>query len=504
MKTIVVSLILLGLCANICYADVTPTAQLSSIASLWLNGTATKVYSIENQTDAVFWNQAGLTPAPASPVGVEYDRVIFGPGTSNDTIYVYGLLHTSNLKIHKRTLNATIVGWGNDTSMACVIKDEVIILPIELSSNANSVSIMTAVAPGYLAILLHVTEEGNSQIYLILVSGNTATSYTLASFSLISTPLCKGHYYVLGNIWYDIGAAAFFYTYSDFDYESANCQTEPTTYFYKVYLGGHYVNGTAYWAAPGLPLTASVGALSEGILAAKIKGGGDNWLNSSNIYVVYKDMTASPPVTYYSKTAKDPNTTAGGAFSVLVSDDATTDATKTYIPLSVWASNFTYGIAVACYNQTDASTYNYPIWNFLNGTTTATDSGLSYTGLTNSDGGAASLSGWMLSTGYTLVGGWYTSDSDTYNYQMGTFYANGTANQTASTLATVMGPVSFFQDVKGAMWVGWTDVDTNNDWTYAGYLAKFQGQINVVVAGANTLSAVLTFIAFLLASIVAY
>ena len=109
----------------------------------------------------------------------------------------------------------------------------------------------------------------------------------------------------------------------------------------------------------------------------------------------------------------------------------------------------------------------------------------------------------MLSTGYTLVGGWFTSTSNTYSYQMGTFYANGTANQTASTLATVMGLVSFFQDVKGAMWVGWMDVDTGNYMTYAGYLAKLQGQTNVVV-GADTLSTALAVVAFLLASIVAY
>ena len=95
-----------------------------------------------------------------------------------------------------------------------------------------------------------------------------------------------------------------------------------------------------------------------------------------------------------------------------------------------------------------------------------------------------------------------SSPTDAYTIQMGTFYANGTVNQAASTLAIIDGGISFFEDVKGAMWIGWTDVDTANFLTYAGYVAKLQGQINV--AGANALSTILSLVAFLLASIVAY
>lgn len=53
------------------------------------------------------------------------------------------------------------------------------------------------------------------------------------------------------------------------------------------------------------------------------------------------------------------------------------------------------------------------------------------------------------------------------------------------------------------MWIGWTDVDTANSFTYAGYVAKLQGQINVA-GGANALSTVLALVAFLLASILAF
>lgn len=498
-------MIILGLCANLCYgADVVPTSQFSALASLWLNSTATKVYSAANETDAMIWNQYAQTPVPASPSGVTPQSVIFGPGTTNDTIYVYGVTVTDGGqidKIYKRTLNATIIGWGNDTTMSCVIKDETILSAIPVSDGRATV------APGYLAIFTTGSDGTYDQVYLTLVSGNTATMFQLTSVT-DSTATCTS--FTLGNIWYDIGAGAFFYTYSKWVYSSTCADirklTEDTlrtlstpTSTHTIYLGGHYLNGTAYWPAPGLAM-APIAAANQ---PTSIIGGGDNWLNSSNIYVVYKDSTVTPPVIYYSKTAKATNTISGGAFSVLVSDDATPNAVKTYTPLSVWASNFTHGIAVACANQTDGSTYNYPIWNFLNGTTTATDSGLSYTGVTNSDGGAVGLSGWMLSTGYNLVGGWLTSTSNTYSYQMGTFYANGTVNQTASTLGNIQGPLQFFQDANGAMWVGWTDIDTGNGLTYAGYLAKLQGQTNVVV-GADTLSIALAVVAFLLASIVAY
>lgn len=39
-----------------------------------------------------------------------------------------------------------------------------------------------------------------------------------------------------------------------------------------------------------------------------------------------------------------------------------------------------------------------------------------------------------------------------------------------ATLGTLKGSVRFFADINGAMWVGWTDIDTANHVTYAGYL----------------------------------
>ena len=230
--------------------------------------------------------------------------------------------------------------------------------------------------------------------------------------------------------------------------------------------------------------------------------GGDNWVNATYLYVVYKDTSATPPVIYHSKTSKSLSTTSGGAFSVLVSDVTATNEAKTYTPLRVWASNYTYGIAVACVNQTDANTYNLPIWNFLNDTTTATGSGLHYTEVTTNAGGATASDGWMLTTGYTLAGTFKASTSDVYAHLFGTFYGNGTTNSTAVNLGSIQGPVSYYEDVNGTMWIGWTDVDKDNSMTYAGYLTKLQGQLSGL--GANALSTILAFVALFLVSLFAF
>ena len=500
---IIASLIILGLCANFCYAAVTTTSQASAMSTSWLSNTPTKVYSAANETDAAIWNQRALASPPTGAAAVGESEVIFGPGTSNDTAYVYGFIidDFKISQIYKRTLNATIVSWGNDTNMASVVKDD------SISSTTPAEYYRTAVGPGYLAIL-SIGTDGTStkQAYLNLVSGTTATEYKLTSVSDIActTGASTTTDLKIGNIWYDKESGAFFYTYSK-SVTSKTCTSGSTvagseTVANTIYLGGHYANGTAYWAAPGLSLTPVAADHSIGSLTA----GGDNWLNATNIYVVYKDTSSSSNTIYFTKLSKKTTTTSAETFTALVTDDATTGATKDYIPLSVWASAHTFGIAVYCMTQTGTSTYEPVLWNYLNGNTTAiTHSGLSYTEVTG-EGGMFSLSGWMLNTGYTLVGSWGTPTTATDSvliHKIGTFFANGTANQTGSTLASIRGPVSYYEDGNGTMWVGWTDVDTGNSATYAGYLAILQNQIN---AGANTLSTVLAFVALFLASIFAF
>ena len=163
---ITASLIILGLCANICYAATpTPTNQANAMSRLWLNGTATQVYSVVNQTDAAIWNQYAQIVALDSPTGVSSFSILFGPGTTNETMYVWGLHLNSDYefdKIYKRTLNANIIGRGTDTSMECVIKDEVITLPFAADASP-------AVAP-------------DSPAFLSSVQYKLSTKYTSQSF----------------------------------------------------------------------------------------------------------------------------------------------------------------------------------------------------------------------------------------------------------------------------------------------------------------------------------
>lgn len=138
MKTYFLLLLVLSFCTSVCYG-VTTTSQKDSIASSSLNSSATKVYSAANQTDAIY-------------NGVAPENVFFGPGASNDTAYVWSITFSGTGtarkldKIHKRTLNPTIVGWGNDTTMASVIKDDA------LASTTPSADLKHAISPGYLAM----------------------------------------------------------------------------------------------------------------------------------------------------------------------------------------------------------------------------------------------------------------------------------------------------------------------------------------------------------------
>ena len=521
MMKIVASLVILGLCANVCFAQgatpVSSTNGATAFSSSWLNSSATKVYDISNSTDALNWNSASTATAVA---GVPATNVIFGAGASNDTSYVYGIVTDSSTdmvtKIVKRTVNNTIVGWLNDTVEASVIAtDSAITTTIVADSGAYT----AATGPGYLALLTQGSDGTNNQVYVTILSGTSPSSTKITSTldivtaTTTTTQGCTTTTYGIGNIWYDKAAGAFFYTYWKLvESETAPaaagdaCTTTPAASSPTVYtigLGGIYVNGTAYWTAPLSLATATAANAVSNVI-----GGPDNWLNATNIFVIYLDSTAAGTgtgatgVTYSSKTTKAITTTTGGSFSALATNsisgtvgDAAYVETQ-FTPAAVWASNFTYGITVSNYTQsgaTPAESYTYT--NYLNGTATATDSGLS----SSSAVAAGAFYGWQLNTGFTLVASFETATS--VAWVAGTWYANGTVNATATTIATLVSPVSFYEDVNGTNWVGWTDYDTSaNALTYAGYLAKFQGQLNVPT-GASILSALSAFVALFLAAI---
>jgi len=540
---IVASLVILGLCANVAFGATVAIAGTSQgSAFTGLNSTAQKVYTAANSTDAANWNPTVVdTTAGTDPSGIPFSNVIFGPGATNDTSYVYGYSTTtassqvSITTLVVRTLNNTIVAYGNDSTN---------VQPFTKSTTKTSPSILAtevtyAVAPGYLAFLTYGTDStSNQQVYYTLVSGSTATPVKVTSItdvvagtSLTAGQFCTSTTVGLGNIWYDQGSKAFFYTYwvskaTDATAATASggtgtCGGSPAT-VNTIYVSGVYLNGTA---AITTPLALATVTPANDI--SNLVSGPDNYLNATNIYVVYKDADKSTGgansaegVIYQQKIAKSASATAG-TFSALVSDTitgtisgstaSTSVVTVTNTPLSVWASNFTYGIAIANKTETQTSTQYpsttgtvvYTVSNYLNSTLTWADSGITYSSAT----AVGALYGWQLNTGYTLVASWLSSSTSTPQYTIaytwGTFYANGTVNATASTLGSVQGPVSFYEDVNGTNWIGWTDVETANTaetMTYAGYLGKLQGQLNVP-SGASILSAISAFFALFLAAI---
>jgi hypothetical protein len=249
-------------------------------------------------------------------------------------------------------------------------------------------------------------------------------------------------------------------------------------------------------------------------------------VNSTSIIVAYKDTTASPGVTYFSTTTKSASTSTAGTPATLVSDVTSTSSVTglTYVPIGVWASNYTYGIATSLVTVPTNGSTTYSIENFLNGTTTGSDSGL--TNNTSTSLAATKLVGWPLTTGYTLLGEYagtpldssvlestargelYESlSSPTITSYLGSFYANGTANTTiaVSTLtSSLAGPFNVFPDINGTMWIGWTDLNETESNVYNVYMARLQQQIYTSTSSENALKTLSAFVVFCLVSVFAF
>jgi hypothetical protein len=486
-----------------------------------LNSSAVKIVSGSNATDSANWDSSSATSVVA---GVLASYTYFVPGLVNTTSYLLGVTTSgystssttgmtgaaqttapAQISItgwRKRTINSTTVATGSDTTEASVTSDTSLSTTIFGSISAY------AVAPGYLALLTTGVDGSsgsvNYQVYITLIAASpgTATQTKLTTTSDVvsnavgTTPAlnaaCTTTTFTPGNVFYDIGSGAFFFTYAKtvittpVSTVAGTCGSGTLTYANTIYLQGIYLNGTFYWSSP-----ISVATATPANPASNIFAGNDNWLNSSNIYIIYKDTTSAVLTTYYSKTTKSTTTSALGSFSSLIKDPTVSGSgsaqlTLTYTPVSVWASNYTYGITLALQTATGATstTYAYTYTNFINGSTSGVDSGLSNSGATGSGG----YFGYQLTTGYSVLAYWQTNtvSPTTYSYTLATYYGNATVNQTAKTIGSVTYKTpQFYEDGNGTYWIGWIDIDTVNggSLTYNAFLGALQGQLNVVGAG---------------------
>lgn len=535
---IIPTLIIFGLCANVCFgAAVTATSNSGAFSSSSLNSSVYQILKGTNSTDSAIWDfstasttTGGVTTA-ATVGGISSEYTWFGPGASNDTSYLYGVPLESGATIaagwsgntittvRVRKINNTIAANGSDTTEAAVISDSAVTTTIYNGEYAS-----WGVGPGYLAAISTGSDgaaTANNQVWVSLLSGSGASAQTtkLTTTSDVTTATssagCTDTTFGVGNIWYDIGAGAFFYTYwKNVASYAVNSCTGTTTSATTIYLGGLFTNNTAYWSSGPI----SVSAATAGDSIYTLIAGGDNTVASANIIIAYKDYTAT--TTYWSKTAKSANTSAIASFSSLIKDSSPTTtgnvtaSAMAYTPVAVWSSNVTYGIALenetttATYvnsvrqNSSTSPTYSYDYTIFYNGSSTGVSSGL----VSSSADGLSGFWGYQLNTGYTFVVGTYSS-TYTSSYSMQTYFLNGTVNGTA-TSATTIGTLAeytpapqFYEDVNGTLWIGWLDVDTANyEVTYSAYLAKLIGQVNVS-SGAKVILNLSIVVVFFLASI---
>jgi hypothetical protein len=482
MSKIIATLAIVSLFVSL--ASCGTTTQSGSISSTYLNSSATKVYGVNSSTSG---------SADATWITLPYSNIAFGPATTNSTLYTYGwTVSGTTITIYKRSSNATIVGYGNDTVEASYIPSDSTISATGVGSSGTASIIANGVGQGYLGLLATGTDSsGYSQVYFILVSGTSPTVKVVTSNTGTIT-------YSSGALYYDVASYTFFYTFLGSFYDSGSS----APYTITINLGGYNASAPGlYFAAGSYSTNAGTTYTSTGQVTNLVIGG-DNFTNASNIYIAYKDTKAA--VSYYVKTTKATTTTTLGSPQSIVADSTVSTNMTTYAPIGVWASNYTYGISLSIESVVSSGTPIYKIANFYNATTLA-DSGIDYSTTTYM---ALAVYGFELNTGYALLGVYQTSTSGSYAITYASFYANATLNTTSNGLvtlaSTLSGPFNIFEDANGAEWIGWTDYTTSSGTTVTayGYLAKLQGQD--FPAFANALKGIMAFVAFCLAAVFAF
>ena len=399
----------------------------------------------------------------------------FGEGKTSTTSHVYGLVlsvdYSSGMSrsfittIYKKTLTNTVINKGNDTPGAAVTgNDTVISIPTGyLSADYYKIATGPSCAAIFHQDFWYI---GSSELGLYV----TVVNENFITHTIMTIPVGQRLY--LGNIWYDRSSDAFFYTYT----HQINDKKRINSICFA-YIGGIFTNGTPYWSTP-LALVSNQTGCSVG----SIMGGGYNSIDAP-IYVSYSLSSIIPGEerneAYYSKVIKSSKTTSVEPSKLLVSGN--------YDVEGIWASNDTTFV-ITLYEQ---DTYRFI--HYFNGTSDSVDADFS---CVNVESEPPIFMGWLTGPGYTLLvqcqpripASDLNVNPDGYpkTYQIETFYANRTVRSPQLTFGPIEGPVSFYQDIEGSLWIGWTDFDGGTSYTnktlfaktYKGYLAKFQGETN--------------------------
>ena len=430
------------------------TESTASIISSAFHSNPVKVFDVSNSTDLSTWN------------GIQLYFAFYGAGTSNDTIYAWGVALSydsssglySMASITKRTINATIAAEGTDTSLACVAAADAVITVSDISFSPLY-AYATAAGGNYVAAAW-IADSGTTQVVKVaVIAANTSVLKTTTVKTASATVSTVN--YAIGNMWYEDGYFYLIWAQQD---TSGSSTTENILYLNAVNaFNGSLLYTTEVTVATGLGVSAS----SPGRIASSARAAGSSNTYSDYVLVSYKSSANELKFVKVNRTAGTVAST-----ETLKTDDSS----NTYTPVGFISSLYTYAVVVSTTNSDTSTTYN--LTAFFNGSTTESTLSLTFTDISLFP---QLMYGGQYFTGYYVVAYWRTS-SGWFRHAFQTYYANGTVNTTQTTIGDIAiespdsPPTRIFTDTNGAVWFGYNIFDTDTGFITRGYVGKLFAQ----------------------------
>jgi hypothetical protein len=499
-------------------------ALLLAVASADTFSTATLGSSAFSAAPGKVFDGTVSTGADRTTWGT-YTGAVFGPGSTNATVFAYGWTLASTTSISSvvsRTLNATLLSNGTaDTTEYSIIGSDV---AYSTAITIQSGSVQTAVGLGTFALAYAAADStGCGQVYVAIFTGGTAAPTTKA----ITSNACNhctstgtattgaGYANIVNNVFYENSTFYVSYTTTVYTEKSTTATTSGcstgSTFPSAVatstsntvvevdaqvfsYLQGVSTSGTLKWAAAATIYTGT--ASTSGNLpspqasAIMASCGQGNYTNSTNFLCAYTVTTAVSYIPVVVSTG-----TAGTASPIATSTIVGANypqTINTYTVAGFVHSQYQQGILLnnlatsySAANTVSGTVNTLQLYNLTSGassTTGATAGGIATVpAITNtyasgqySGMGIANSMGWGLIDTYSSASGAYASEYSTW-------LANGTANVSKvsfSTGAVSVAP-SVFVDANGALWAGAysLDITPTIPTLTTGYLGKLAAQL---------------------------